>query len=551
MAAQRSHNKELGQEKVVAMKKVSIIIWAIAVLSSFFLLGFRLNTTGVEITYVSKTSPFYGELFPGYRIYEINGTRATPELVENFNGNYVEMRTDHGMYYKDVNGTLGLDVKPVRMTKLRFGLDIEGGVRALVEPQRDVDANTLQRIISTLELRINTYGLKETTIRPIIGEKKFIEIEMAGGTKEELKDLIETQGKFEAKIPLKVENGESFKLDSEHIVTIENGTVYVDGSKINETIDGLPVEIRNVTDDYVILGFTVFTGEDVKQVYTDPQHAGIQPVQDGYRFSFQILISNKAAQNFAKVTQNLNVVPEPSGEGYLDSKIELYLDEKLVDSLSIAAGLKGRAITTPAITGFKKSQDDAVEAMRKLQSILNSGSLPVEIKIVSMDEISPKLGSEFLKQSLLAGLTAFVVISLMIFIRYRDPKFVLPVLIFSFSEVVMTLGTANLIGQTIDLPAIAGLIAAIGTSVDDQIMIIDEVEEKKEELSLKQRIKRALTVIFGSAGTTIAALFPLMFVGFGVLRGFAIVGIIGILVSVLISRPAFNTVVSEMAKKRE
>ena len=271
---------------------------------------------------------------------------------------------------------------------------------------------------------------------------------------------------------------------------------------------------------------------------------------NGYRFSFSILISNEAAQKFAKVTKNLNVVPTPQGEGYLSSKIYFYLDGKLMDSLQISAGLKGKVVTTPSITGYGKTQEDAINNMRRLQAILSSGSLPVSIHIVSMDEISPKLGYKFLKQSAIAGLIAFTVVSLMILIRYRDPKVVLPVLVSSLSEIIITLGVAALIGQTIDLSAIAGLIAAIGTSVDDQIMIIDEAEEKHEELSLKQRIKRAFMVIFGSAGTTVAAMIPLIFVGFGALKGFAIVSIIGILVSVLISRPAFRDIIEDLVNRQ-
>ncbi len=535
------------------LKHTTVKIWLAIILISIFFLGFKLNTRGVDVLYVSQNSSLADLIKPGYIIYSINGIKATPELLKTFNGTVSVLKTDHGTFYPNVNGTLGIDVGPVKRTKLRFGLDIEGGVRAIIAPDESISDDALQRMIKTLELRINTYGLKQVSIRPIYsGDKKFVEIEMAAGTKQMIASLLNSQGKFEAIVPIKVKDGSSFVFDSKHVVRLVNGSVYIDNKPLNGTaiVDGIPVSLRNVTGDYINLDTHVFTGEDIKHVYTDPQHAGVRAQDNGYRFSFSILISNEAAQKFAKVTKNLNVVPTPQGEGYLSSKIYFYLDGKLMDSLQISAGLKGKVVTTPSITGYGKTQEDAINNMRRLQAILSSGSLPVSIHIVSMDEISPKLGYKFLKQSAIAGLIAFTVVSLMILIRYRDPKVVLPVLVSSLSEIIITLGVAALIGQTIDLSAIAGLIAAIGTSVDDQIMIIDEAEEKHEELSLKQRIKRAFMVIFGSAGTTVAAMVPLIFVGFGALKGFAIVSIIGILVSVLISRPAFRDIIEDLVNRQ-
>ncbi len=533
------------------LKYTTVKFWLITLLVFIYVLGFRLNTNGVAVTYVSRNSSAYNQgIQPGYIIYNLNGQAATVDLINNFKNGSVELKTNHGTFYFTTNNTLGLEVSPLKRTRLKFGLDIEGGTRVIIEPTEPVSQETIQRMISTLNLRLNTYGLRETTIRPLYGKQNFIEVEMAGGTKKQVESLLETQGKFDAIIPLKIDNGGTFTFDSTHTVKLVNGTVFIDGNKlVNSTkIDGIPVEIGNLTNNSVVLNALVFTGDDIKQVYDDPQHSSVQIQDKGYRFNFGILITNEAAQKFSKITNNLKVIPNPNGEGYLDSKLYLYLDNNLMDSLQIAAGMKGRAITTPSITGYGETKEDAINSMRKLQSILNSGSLPVPIRIVSVEEISPKLGSSFLKEAAIAGIIAFIVVSLIVSIRYRDPKTVLPIVIFSFSEILITLGIAALIGQTIDLPAIGGLIAAIGTSVDDEIMIIDEVEGKKEDLSLKQKIKRAFNVIFGSAFTTIAAMTPLIFVGFGVLKGFAIISIIGILVSIFVSRPAFKDVVAEIIK---
>jgi preprotein translocase subunit SecD len=118
----------------------------------------------------------------------------------------------------------------------------------------------------------------------------------------------------------------------------------------------------------------------------------------------------------------------------------------------------------------------------------------------------------------------------------------------SLSEIVIVLGiTAGRV--TIDLPFIAGIIATIGTGIDAQIIMLDEAMRKAERIeTLREKLSRAFFIIFGSAGTVIAAMLPLMFLGFGLLQGFAIVTIIGVLSGILITRPAFGAIIEKIVK---
>ena len=102
-------------------------------------------------------------------------------------------------------------------------------------------------------------------------------------------------------------------------------------------------------------------------------------------------------------------------------------------------------------------------------------------------------------------------------------------------------------GPKIDLAAIAGIIASIGTGVNDQIVIADAAL-RKEQYSAKERIKRAFFIVFGAAATIVAAMIPLAFIGIGVMRGFAVTTIIGVLVGVLITRPFYGRLVGMMVK---
>jgi len=100
------------------------------------------------------------------------------------------------------------------------------------------------------------------------------------------------------------------------------------------------------------------------------------------------------------------------------------------------------------------------------------------------------------------------------------------------------------------LAAIAGLIASVGTGVDDQIVIADEVLNKEESsANWKEHIKKAFFVIMAAYFTTVAAMLPLLKAGAGLLTGFAIVTIAGVTIGVFITRPAFASIVKNLLEE--
>ena len=122
--------------------------------------------------------------------------------------------------------------------------------------------------------------------------------------------------------------------------------------------------------------------------------------------------------------------------------------------------------------------EEAIQEKLELQSILRSGALPTSLETSSIQVISPTLGEEFIKNILFVSMVALFAVSIVVVIRYRDIKIALPMLFTMLSEVVLLLGLASLIGWNLDLAAIAGILIAVGTGVDDQIVITDEVTSK-------------------------------------------------------------------------
>jgi preprotein translocase subunit SecD len=213
--------------------------------------------------------------------------------------------------------------------------------------------------------------------------------------------------------------------------------------------------------------------------------------------------------------------------------------------------LKGRVTTQISIQGSgsgttrQEAITDAQNNMKKLQTILITGSLPYKLQIVKLDTISPNLGREFTKNLIYLALVVFILISIAIFIKYRKIKITSAVILTMFSEAAITLGIAALINWNLDAPSIAGIIAGMGTGVNDQIVLIDE-SVSNINLSLKERIKRGFFIIMGAFFTIIAAMIPLFWAGAGMLKGFALTTILSVLAGILITRPAFSEILKKI-----
>ncbi|MAG21934.1 MAG: hypothetical protein CL943_01330 [Candidatus Diapherotrites archaeon] len=210
------------------------------------------------------------------------------------------------------------------------------------------------------------------------------------------------------------------------------------------------------------------------------------------------------------------------------------------------------AISNLVIRGFAPTLEQSQQRRADLEILLESGSLPVGVKSISKETISPLLGENFLFNAGIIGILALLVVAIVIFLRYRVLKLTAPIVFITLSEVFITIAIVSLISK-FDLGAVAGIIAAVGTGVDDQIIITDELMKGaiSGEGSLAARIKRAFFMVIAAAATTLATMLPIILIGFGLgkLVGFAITTSVGVLVGVLITRPAFGEIAKEIISK--
>ena len=403
-----------------------------------------------------------------------------------------------------------ITVSEIPKTKIKTGLDLAGGSRALIQAKdKKLSQDEISDLIAVVSNRFNVYGIADVNVLPVsdLAGNNYMLVEIAGATPRDLEELISQQGKFEAKIA--------------------NNTIFIGGNK----------------------DITSVCRSDAKCAYIQT----CQRAEGGNyfcNFRFSIYLSEFAAQRQADVTENLSVNSSSKGN-YLSEKLSLYVDDKFLSSLAISEDLKGRVTTQISVSGSgsgatqEEAYDAAEEEMNKLQTILITGSLPYKLEIVKLDTISPILGKEFIKSILLAGIAAIFAVALIVFIKYKKFKSSLALLITSLSEVVIILGIASFIKWNLDLMSMAGILATIGTGIDDLIIIMDETS-LTNLLSIKQRLKRAFAIILGAYFTSLVSLLPLMWAGAGLLKGFAITTIIGITVGVLVTRPAFSDMVKNI-----
>ena len=210
------------------------------------------------------------------------------------------------------------------------------------------------------------------------------------------------------------------------------------------------------------------------------------------------------------------------------------------------------------IEGWAPNKNDAERVTSELKILLESGALPAGLKLVSESRVPATYGEYLFYTFLLALLAAMIAVATYIAIRYREWRVTGPIILTMASEIIMIFAFAALVNWKIDVASMVGIVASTGTGVDDQIVITDELlrgrgkgedAEKKAKMGVIARVKRAFFIIFASASALTVAMIPVWFSGIPALKGFALTTIVGVLVGVFITRPAFAEILRHVLHK--
>lgn len=406
-------------------------------------------------------------------------------------------------------------------TNLNQGLDLIGGTRVLLNVEgENISEENVNTVANILEARVSAFGLTQTDIRTVrLGDEFRIQVSVADTNQTRLRELISQEGSFESRIELKVRDEREFELFETHTLRFTGSQLEVDGDRTYSPGDdfelgGTTFYYQNNSDGAANLEVLMYDGEDVQEVLRSGRNVGVTEEDNRFSFQFPVVISQEAAENVRRVAGNYETRLGANDQNYLAqegefSMLNLYVDGQRQSSLRMAAVFRSQLIQQPSITGSGETAAEAREEMERLQSILESGSLPFPVEIVSISTITASLGQQFLSASFLSIFAALVAVGVLIFLRYGDPKVSIPIVMTGSAEVYILLGAWFSTMATLDLSSIAGIIAAVGTGVDDQIIITDESGREKIR-SWTKRMKRAFFVIFTSAASTIGAMMPIV-----------------------------------------
>jgi preprotein translocase subunit SecD len=254
---------------------------------------------------------------------------------------------------------------------------------------------------------------------------------------------------------------------------------------------------------------------------------------------------NSPAVSFSLSPEGSRRFEQVTGEN-IGKEIAIILDKKVISAPRVEDRISGSGIIRGRYT---------IEEATDLVVVLKAGALPAGIQYLEERTIGPALGSDSVRQGLMAGLVAIVAILTFLVFFYRMSG--LNALAALILNIVILFGALGYFKATLTLPGIAGIILSIGMAVDANVLIFERI---KEELALGKGVKnsiaqgfaRAFSAIFDSNLTTIISAIFLFQFGTGPIKGYAVTLIIGLLANlftaVFVSRAIFDATIPKTAK---
>ena len=233
-------------------------------------------------------------------------------------------------------------------------------------------------------------------------------------------------------------------------------------------------------------------------------------------------IGRKLAVLFVEQKSKSELVTNDQGESVIEQTT--YIEKNIISLATIQAVLG----TSFRITGVGSPQEAS-----ELALLLRAGALAAPMKFVEERTVGPSLGKENIElgmKSIMMGL-ALVIIFMIFYYRVFGLAANISLLI----NLVLITGIMSLLGATLTLPGIAGIVLTVGMAVDANVLIFarirEELKEKDPQTAIRDGFSRAFITIFDANVTTLIAALILYVIGTGPVKGFAITLSIGIVTS--------------------
>ncbi|MFQ6547752.1 protein translocase subunit SecD [Aestuariibius sp. 2305UL40-4] len=355
------------------------------------------------------------------------------------------------------------------------------------EEQQATDDRTMAQSLEIVRRRIDEAGTREPTIQRQGGDRILIQVPGVGSA-QEVKDLIGTTAQLTFQpVVNRIEGGEA---------PAPTGSTEVLPSLDEEGVF------------YILERTPVVTGEQL----VDAQPSFNENGQPAVTFRF----NPTGARQFGDYTAE-----------NIGSLFAIVLDEEVVSAPVIQSHIPGGSgIITGRFT---------LEESTQLAILLRAGALPAELVFLQEQTIGPDLGEDSIEAGRIACLVAFAAV--LIFMALSYGLFGIFANIALIINVALIFGLLSLIGATLTLPGIAGIVLTIGMAVDANVLVFERIREelktaKGPSRAISLGYEKALSAIVDANITTFITATILFAMGAGPVRGFAITLGLGILTSV-------------------
>ncbi|HEY4487183.1 MAG TPA: protein translocase subunit SecD [Candidatus Paceibacterota bacterium] len=375
----------------------------------------------------------------------------------------------------------------------KLGLDLSGGTQLLYRantaniPAADV-ADSMAALRDTIERRVNLFGVSEP----------LVETETGGGIsgQSEQRLLVELPG----------------VTDTQKAISLIGQTPVLEFRLVKPGVETIPPDVATSSLEHYFEA-AMITGKDLEsaQLQFQGQSAGLsQPV-------VVLKFNSQGADIFADITKN-----------NIGRVMAIFLDGSPISAPVIQDAITdGTAVISGSFTP---------EGAKELARDLNYGALPVPIELVQTQTVSATLGGEAVERGIMAGIVGVLAIILFMIFWYRLPGLLASVALLVY--IAGMLGLFILIPVTLTAAGIAAFILSVGMAVDANILIFERTrEELKSGKSIEEAISdgfsRAWPSIRDSNISSIITAVILFWFGTSLIRGFALVFGLGVLVSML------------------
>jgi preprotein translocase subunit SecD len=233
-------------------------------------------------------------------------------------------------------------------------------------------------------------------------------------------------------------------------------------------------------------------------------------------------IGRKLAVLFVEQKNKSELVIDENGKSVIEQTS--YIEKNIISLATIQAVLG----TSFRITGVGNPQEAS-----ELALFLRAGALAAPMKFVEERTVGPSLGKENIELGMRSIMIGFALVILFMTLYYR--VFGIAANVSLFLNLVLITGIMSILGATLTLPGIAGIVLTVGMAVDANVLIFarirEELKEKDPQSAIKDGFSRAFVTIFDANVTTLIAALILYVIGTGPVKGFAVTLSIGIVTS--------------------